>query len=233
MRFKLFRRMAIKMLVPHKKTKGFPDWIDKTDETRLQNKPFVLEQYKNIPMIVTEKLDGTSTSFGLKKIKNKKYDFAVCSRNVRQEDIDQKCYFGDNVYHIIAQRYDIKNVLIKILANYNATTVVLQGETIGESIQKNKYGLRGIDFYAFNLVIDGKRLDSSKAVDIMKEFGIKWVPILSDNFTLLPTVEEMIAYADGKSTIADTLREGLVIRDHDNTVSFKCISNEFLLKHNI
>ena len=110
---------------------------------------------------------------------------------------------------------------------------MLQGETIGESIQKNKYGLRGIDFYAFNLVIDGKRLDSSKAVDIMKEFGIKWVPILSDNFTLLPTVEEMIAYADGKSTIADTLREGLVIRDHDNTVSFKCISNEFLLKHNI
>lgn len=124
MRFKLFRRIAIKLLVPHKKSKSFPDWITKTDETRLQNMPFVLEQYKNIPMIVTEKLDGTSTSFGLKKIK-KKYDFAVCSRNVRQEDISQKCYYEDNVYHIIAQKYDIKNVLMKILAKYNATTVVL------------------------------------------------------------------------------------------------------------
>ena len=233
MRFKLFRRIAIKILVPHKKPKGFPDWITKTDETRLQNMPFVLEQYKNIPMIVTEKLDGTSTSFGLKKIKNKKYDFAVCSRNVRQEDINQKCYYDDNVYHIIAQKYDIKNVLMKILAKYNATTVVLQGETIGESIQKNKYGLQGIDFYAFNLVIDGKRMDSSKAIDVINDFGIKWVPILSDYFTLLPPVDEMIAYADGKSAIADTLREGLVIRDHDNTVSFKCISNKFLLKHNI
>lgn len=233
MRFKLFRRIAIKMLVPHKKPKSFPDWITKTDETRLQNMPFVLEQYKNIPMIVTEKLDGTSTSFGLKKIKNKKYDFAVCSRNVRQEDINQKCYYDDNVYHIIAQKYDIKNVLMKILAKYNATTVVLQGETIGESIQKNKYGLQGVDFYAFNLVIDGKRMDSSKAIDVINDFGIKWVPILSDCFTLLPTVDEMIAYADGKSAIADTLREGLVIRDHDNTVSFKCISNKFLLKHNI
>ena len=76
-------------------------------------------------------------------------------------------------------------------------------------------------------------MDSSKAIDVINDFGIKWVPILSDCFTLLPTVDEMIAYADGKSAIADTLREGLVIRDHDNTVSFKCISNKFLLKHNI
>lgn len=233
MKFKWFRRIALKLLAPRKKPKKFPDWIVKTDETRLQNMPFVLEQYKNVPMIVTEKLDGTSTSFGLKREKKRKYDFAVCSRNVRQEDINQKCFYDDNVYHIIAQKYDIKSVLMKILTEYNATTVVLQGETIGEAIQKNKYGLQGIDFYAFNLVIDGKRIDSSEATDIVHKFGIKWVPILSASFTLLPTVDEMITYADGMSVIADTLREGLVIRDHENTISFKCISNKFLLKHNI
>ena len=233
MKFKWFRRVALKLLAPHKKPKIFPDWIVKTDETRLQNMPFVLEQYKNVPMIVTEKLDGTSTSFGLKREKKRKYDFAVCSRNVRQEDINQKCFYDDNVYHIIAQKYDIKSVLMKILTEYNATTVVLQGETIGEAIQKNKYGLQGIDFYAFNLVIDGKRIDSSEATDIVHKFGIKWVPIISASFTLLPTVDEMITYADGTSVIADTLREGLVIRDHENTISFKCISNKFLLKHNI
>lgn len=233
MKFKWFRRIALKLLAPHKKPKNFPDWIVKTDETRLQNMPFVLEQYKNVPMIVTEKLDGTSTSFGLKREKKRKYDFAVCSRNVRQDDINQKCFYDDNVYHIIAQKYDIKSVLMKILIEYNATTVVLQGETIGEAIQKNKYGLQGIDFYAFNLVIDGKRIDSSEATDIVHKFGIKWVPILSASFTLLPTVDEMITYADGTSVIADTLREGLVIRDHENTISFKCISNQFLLKHNI
>lgn len=233
MKFKWFRRIALKLLAPHKKPKSFPDWIVKTDETRLQNMPFVLEQYKNVPMIVTEKLDGTSTSFGLKREKKRKYDFAVCSRNVRQEDINQKCFYDDNVYHIIAQKYDIKSVLMKILTEYNATTVVLQGETIGEAIQKNKYGLQGIDFYAFNLVIDGKRIDSSEATDIVHKFGIKWVPILSASFILLPTVDEMITYADGTSVIADTLREGLVIRDHENTISFKCISNKFLLKHNI
>ena len=120
-----------------------------------------------------------------------------------------------------------------LMQRFNATTVVLQGETIGEGIQKNKYNIKGFDFYAFNLVIDGKKIDSCKATDIVNEFGIKWVPIISSSFKLLPTVEEMILFADGQSKICDTLREGLVIRDHDNTTSFKCISNQFLLKHNI
>ena len=233
MKFKWFRVIAFKLLIPKKKPKNFPDWITKTDETRLQNIPSVLETYKGKPMVSTEKLDGTSTSFGLRKEKKRKYEFAVCSRNVRQEDINQKCYYDDNVYHEMAIKYNVKEVLIKILEKFNATTVVLHGETIGEGIQGNKYGLQGRDFYAFNLTIDGKKIDSSVATDIVHEFGIKWVPIISAKFVLLPTVEEMIAYADGTSVLTNALREGLVIRDHDNTISFKCISNQFLLKHKI
>lgn len=233
MRFKWFRKLAFKLLLPKKKPKNFPDWIVKTDETRLQNMPFVLDTYKDKPMVVTEKLDGTSTSFGLRKEKRRKYDFAICSRNVRQADIDKKCCDCTNIYHEIANKCNIKDALMKIMSRYNATTVVLQGETIGEAIQKNKYGLKGHDFYAFNLIIDGKKIDSAEATDIVKEYGIKWVPIISAKFILLPTVDEMIAYADGKSVLCDTLREGLVIRDHENTVSFKCISNKFLLKYNL
>lgn len=233
MRHKWFRTIAIRLLSPKKKTPKFPDWIIKTDEVRLQNMPNVLEEYKGKPMIVTEKLDGTSTSFGLKRVKRNEYDFAVCSRNVRQLTPSQKSYYDENVYYEIANKYDIRNVLLKLLKDNNATTVVLQGETIGEGIQKNKYGIKGFDFYGFNLVIDGKKVDSTVASHMVKEFGIKWVPILETEFMLLPTVNEMIDFADGTSKIADTLREGLVIRDHENTTSFKCISNKFLLKHNI
>lgn len=235
MKFKWFRETIYKILIPKKRKKAtaFPDWIIKTDETRLQNMPFVLDTYKDKSMVVTEKIDGTSTSFGLRKEKKRKYDFAVCSRNVRQMDVNQKTFYDENFYYQIAIKYDIRSVLIKLLEKYNATTVVLQGETIGEGIQKNKYKISGIDFYAFNLVIDGIKIDSSIAVDVMHDFGIKWVPILDTDFKLLPTVEEMISYADGKSTLCDTLREGVVIRDHDNTISFKCISNKFLLKHNL
>lgn len=233
MKFGWFRKTAYKLLIPKKKPKQFPDWIIKTDETRLQNIPFVLDTYKGKPMVVTEKLDGTSTTYGLKKIGRNKYDFAVCSRNVRQADIRQKCFYDDNVYHEMAIKYNAKGVLTEIMKKYSASTVVLQGETIGEAIQGNKYNLKGRDFYAFNLIIDGKKIDSAVATDIVKEYGIKWVPIINAKFCLRPTVDEMIQYADGKSVIYDTLREGVVIRDHDNTISFKCISNKFLLEHNL
>jgi hypothetical protein len=210
----------------------FPSWIAKTDEVRLQNIPRVLEKYANVPMIVTEKLDGTSATFGLKAKRFGRYDFAVCSRNFRKS-ANSKGVIPGGVYYEIAARYDIEKVLKKILGQCSATTVVLQGEIIGSSIQKNKYGIKGRDFYAFNLVIDGKRISSLTAKDILDKYGIKWVPILSPSFKLLPTVNEMIKCADGQSILSDTPREGLVIRDQDNKISFKCISNDFLLKHNL
>lgn len=72
MKFKWFRKTVYKLLAPKKKPKNFPDWIVKTDETRLQNMPFVIDTYKDKPMVVTEKIDGTSTSFGLRKEKKRK-----------------------------------------------------------------------------------------------------------------------------------------------------------------
>lgn len=234
MKFQWFRNIILKLLIPKKKPR-FPSWIVKTDETRLQNMPHVLEACADKPMVVTEKLDGTSTTFGVKKTgRNKnKYEFVVCSRNLIQSQKSGQGIDDSNIYFQIAGRYKMQDVLTQLAKRFKATTLVIQGETIGEGIQGNKYSLKGIDFYAFNLIIDGKRIDSPTAAAIVKEFDIKWVPVLQTDFKLLPTVNEMLAYADGQSTIANTLREGLVIRDHDNSVSFKCISNQFLLKHHL
>lgn len=138
-----------------------------------------------------------------------------------------------NVYWEMAMKYDIENVLKDIQKKHNADTVVIQGETIGEGIQKNKYNIKGHDLYVFNLIINGKRVDSVKAREIVNEYNLKFVPILDENFILLDNVDDMITYADGKSQICDTLREGVVIRNYDKNISFKCISNKFLLKHNI
>ena len=236
MKYSLFRKIVFSFM-PKKKNKkyGFPSYIVKTDEVRLQNMPWVLESCKETPMIVTEKLDGTSSTYGLQRIKKNKFDFAVCSRNVRQETPDKVCYYADmpNVYWEMAIKYNIENILKDLQKKYNADTVVIQGETIGEGIQKNKYSIKGHDLYVFNLIINGKRVDSVKAREIVNEYNLKFVPILDENFILLDNVDDMITYADGKSQICDTLREGVVIRNYDKNISFKCISNKFLLKHNI
>ena len=69
---KFLMRMAWfrKLVLPKKQAKGFPDFISKTDETRIENAPFYLEDKS--PMIATEKIDGQSGTFFLRKIKGKR-----------------------------------------------------------------------------------------------------------------------------------------------------------------
>jgi hypothetical protein len=62
--------------------------------------------------------------------------------------------------------------------------------------------------------------------------GLQSVPVLNKEFGfMLPeTVEDMLKYAEDKSVLNDkTEREGVVIRSMDGTISFKAISNKFLL----
>lgn len=72
-KFLWFRKLVYSTLLKKKKSSPkFPEWIIKTDETRIQNMPWVLESYAGKPMVVTEKLDGTSTTFGIRKEKKRK-----------------------------------------------------------------------------------------------------------------------------------------------------------------
>ena len=56
MRFKWYRKFFVKS----KRRGGFPDWIAKTDETRIQNMMtlFETESKRGTPFSVTEKMDG-------------------------------------------------------------------------------------------------------------------------------------------------------------------------------
>ena len=60
--------------------------------------------------------------------------------------------------------------------------------------------------------------------------GLKSVPILDREFTLPDTIDELLTYADEKSVLNSNFdREGVVIRSLDRKISFKVISNKFLL----
>ena len=60
--------------------------------------------------------------------------------------------------------------------------------------------------------------------------GLDTVPIITGSFQLPDTIEEMIKSADGKSDLNPSFdREGVVVRSLDRKISFKSISNKFLL----
>ena len=212
---------------------GFPThfpFIHKTDEERVENMPWVLG-YKD-PLIVTEKLDGTSTTFILERKKKNKFEFYVLSRNIRQLKPEQTCFHDFNVYWEMAIKYDIEEKLKHWLELYPEDTYVcIQGETVG-NVQGNPLKLEENDFYAFNFITSCRgRLDSITAKKIANEMGIKWVPILEEEYYMPNDMEEFKLYADAKSVInSKVLREGIVLRDPKTNLSFKNVSRQYLLK---
>lgn len=217
-----------------KKT-GWPAWVSKTDEERVQNMPWILEN-KN-PWVATEKIDGTSTTFTMKRtktrfLKKEKFEFYICSRNVVFDKPDKACFYDTNVYTEMAEKYNVEAVLQKILKNRpDLEWVTLQGETYGQGIQKREYSLKEHNFMGFNFITSAEgRWDSKRASKLMMEFGIPWVPIVDENFILPDTVDELLTIATGDSVVDGGMREGLVFRSQDGVQSFKAVSNEFLLK---
>ena len=213
----------------------WPDWVVKTDEERVQNLPQLFPPDET-EWFVTEKIDGTSTTFTIKRRKRNKYDFYVCSRNVVFDKPEKQCFYETNVYTEMAEKYDIEYVLKTMLErDKNLTFVTIQGETYGEGIQKRDYHLKEHNFMAFNLIYgtkDGitRRCNPREMTDTLDAYDIPCVPILNEHFRLPNTIAEMVAYADGTSVVDGDIREGLVLRTHDGVNSFKAVSNEYLIK---
>ena len=220
MRFKWYRRLFMKP----KRKGGFPDWIVKTDETRIQNLTtlFDIERKKGTLFSVTEKVDGQSATYFLQKISRRKYEFGVCSRNIRLGTPDNSSYWT------IARKYDIENVLKKLIGEYQ--TIVLQGEICGDGIQGNKYHISGYDFFAFNLIYPDHKCTTAEIKETLAPFGIKSVPIVEEGKALPETIAELVEYSKGKSVVRkEQKREGVVMRNAQNNISFKVINPDFLL----
>ena len=219
-------------------TRNWPSWVVKTDEERVQNMPFLFPGDPDKKWVVTEKIDGTSTTFTMKGRK-KKEEFYICSRNVNFDKPEkaENCFYETNVYIEMAEKYNIESVLRNILENHpEFEFVTIQGETYGANIQKRDYGLTGHDFMAFNLIFGYKdgRVERLNPIDmtsiLVNTYNIPCVPVL-DTIILPETMDEMIVYANGKSLVDGGMREGVVLRTLDGVESFKSVSNDFLIKY--
>ena len=222
MRHKWFR----KLVLPKKKDKGFPAYITKSDENRIQNLPYLLKD-KTVLWTVREKLDGQSATYVLKRRKRfllqDKFEFIVCSRNMRRGREDNSSFWQ------VARKYGIKKKLRDRIGEYDF--VCVQGEIIGPKIQGNKYGLGDYEFYVFNTSTNMNKDDGARHPDEDCLFlGLVWCPIITTIYTMPDTVSEVLEFATGKSLLANVLREGVVLRNSKGA-STKAVSPKFLLKH--
>lgn len=199
----------------------FPSFLHKTDEERIQNLPQYFENYRGREFYVTEKLDGSSFTAYLNN-----GVFGVCSRNLELVETE------GNKYWQAAKQLDLERKLREVFP-MSIGGFCLQGELVGEGIQGNPYKLKGQTVYFFNvfMIKNGERTNGRFAMKFIESLDLKFAPVLK--YSVFDTnMEDILKDAEGKSVLnKDTEREGLVYRLLDDpAVSFKVISNKFLLK---
>lgn len=213
--------------------------VSKTDQERCENMIWVLSD--KTPFIVTQKCDGTSGTFILERKGKKKFEFYVCSRNVRMESPAQECFYGNNNYYWDAAiKYDIENKMKQYLLTHpNITFVCWQGEICGPGIQKNPQSLSELHLFCFHWTdsLNG-RIDIREAKKYWDAFNMETVPIVSEEYIMPDDFEDFKKTADGYYDPSvcegntECPREGFVYyKTTEPTFSFKNVSREYLLKH--
>ena len=221
-----------------------PEFIQKTDQERIQNLPELFEQWQDQIFQESTKLDGSSmTAYFIRKDSphyatlppfnltgGKKGDmttgrFGVCSRNI---DLVER---ANSKFWEVAH----KNKLPEKLEAWGHN-VAVQGELCGSSIQKNFEGFPSgfHDFYVFSVweVDEQEYQPPRKVEDTAKELGLKHVPV-NGYFKLKEigtSIADVLQRAEGKG-MNGKKREGIVLKHEDGAFSFKAISNSYLLKH--
>ncbi|MCC8068812.1 MAG: hypothetical protein LIO71_03550 [Ruminococcus sp.] len=211
--------------------------VSKTDQERVENMVWILED--KTPFIVTQKCDGSSGTFILERKKKNKFEFYVCSRNVRMMKPDQKCFYDDNYYWEVAVKYDIENKMKDYLVNHPELTFVCwQGEICAPSIQKNPHKLSETHLFCFHMTDNTGRYDIREAKKIWDSYDMETVPIVNDNYIMPDDFEAFKLEAEGfyEPSVCEgqtnCAREGFVYyKTTEPSFSFKNVSRQYLLNH--
>jgi RNA ligase (TIGR02306 family) len=209
-----------------KKT-NWPSFIRKTDQERIQNLSTSLKTYNALTFEVTEKMDGSSMTMLVRENMDGTREDMVCSRNWLLDDTcpDQKTR---EVFCGFAKTY------LEQLREKNFVNLAFQGELIGPTIQKNRYGTQKLEFYLFDIFDIKKQvyLHAGERGAIVRQLSMLHCPTFGLSFGFKdPSIKAILASAEGKSEVADCEREGLVYKCmSDPSISFKVISNKYLLE---
>ncbi|AEK21619.1 hypothetical protein GY15_16950 [Delftia sp. 670] len=228
---------------------GFPNFIPKTDQARVQNIKMAYENAytKGEKFEVTFKLDGSSLT-----IWHKDGDTGVASRNVGFRLEDEKIGFFTAVKNFF-KGHGWKRVIKKDSNHFTAMAeeldlgkrlrefglnIALQGELVAPNIQGNFEGVDKPEYFVYDIYnisesryyLPEERLATLNTLNSKGGVKIKHVPVYLWNVGVPAEMESVIKMASGESALNGKYREGLVFKSMSRDFSFKVISNEYLLK---
>jgi ATP-dependent RNA circularization protein (DNA/RNA ligase family) len=107
----------------------------------------------------------------------------------------------------------------------------IQGELIGPGIQGNIYKLSKTEFHVYDVynIDHGDYLTPVYRRALIQRMGLKHVPVIWSTWEL-SEVDAILAQAEGRAWLnKDQEREGVVYKQIDGGMTFKAISNKYLL----
>lgn len=198
--------------------------VPKTDETRLQVAPEVLDELKVVNgFYITEKLDGMSVTAYYDPDKD---ELRYASRN---HEIAKGALHGVGIK---IDKYMTTHAIADALKAF--PNLVFQGELIGPDIQGNRYGLSEVEWRIYQVYDrnEHRYVSVFDALRLCAEAGLQFVPfVVPQNLEL--TVDRLVQIA------TEVGGEGIVVRPTVETqsaiyggrLSFKVINPEWLLKY--
>lgn len=178
-------------------------------------------------VVVTEKIHGCNARFAFRAVGEEPARLFVGSHKQFKKE-------GEDVWWKVARQYK----LAEVMASPKLSGRVLYGEVYGQ-VQDLKYGTSKEDplrFRAFDIYDTqiGRFLDWSEVKNICTEFLIPIVPVLYEGPYDANVIDPM---AEGKSSIADQIKEGFVIKPvverwerSTGRVILKLVSEQYLLR---
>lgn len=197
---------------------NFPSQIPKTDQERVQNLVNEVDSaiVQKLKFEVTEKLEGSSmTVFKIDGV------FGVCSRNLELKRDENNAFWKCAIANNIEEK--IKNLPFD---------VAIQGELIGPGIQGNIYKLSKPEFFVFDCyhIGAGQYFTPYERRVFVDSLELNHVPVLDEEFSL-GNVQTLLEYAEGASVLnVNQEREGVVFKEVFGGMTFKAISNKYLMK---
>ncbi len=214
------------------KKNGWPSHIaQKTDVERINNCIWLLNDKQ--PYVASEKVDGSSFSAMAERGHFGKIKYYVCSRNVVFDSPNAECFYNTNIYFEAWNKYNLKEIITKILNDYNLPNIAIQAEVYGNDIQKRDYSIKEHKIAVFHIVSNCVKFPMDKVVEICEKYGLPHVPIVDDNYIFPDTIEELQEYVESEPSKIDGLaRGGIVFYDKATGAQYvKFVSPNFLMKY--
>lgn len=192
---------------------AMPEMVSTYDIEGAQNHPEVVQMLMQVPVYITEKMEGSNWWCSIDQLGN----IMVGQRNYAIKPVEAGEHDWWKVFRVGGYEQalrDMAHELSNMTGEPTLQRLTLRGEIIGPGVQGNYYKLKDHKVLLFEIERNGKPLKASRFVELTTEHDLEVVPTLAYNVSLQSWLKgrSVVEASNGQSELIQRKREGIVIK---------------------